>query len=167
MIKELPANVTVGKFIFTRDGSQIQTTLGSCVSVVLYFAKPTELAASMSHYLLDRKPDEIAPEDSDALRYGDILIMKQLKKMLLYGPKSNLRAMIFGGSMPHGNYHSKLIANIGSNNIQVAEEILEREEISVVGQDTGGQEARHVTFDPKQKKAKEQLLPEELTRTLP
>ena len=166
MIHNPALNVTVGKFILTTDGAPIQTTLGSCVSVIFYFAGDI-LAASMSHYLLDRKPDEIDVRDPDAMRYGDILIRAQLKKMLEFGPQAGLRAMIFGGALPHNHHHSSLISSIGSNNIKVAHEILNKEMIPIVASDTGEKEARHVEFDPKLKKAKERLIVEEITRYFP
>ena len=104
-------HVTVGKLEISRDGTPLQTTLGSCVSVILYFVG-SELTASMSHYLLAKRPEEILPHTEDARRYGDSLLEEQLEAMRYCGPEIGLRAMIFGGSRSQTSYHSTLISEI-------------------------------------------------------
>jgi chemotaxis protein CheD len=79
-------------------------------------------------------------------RFGNIAIPKLIETMMAKGSSPKiLQAKIFGGaSMNIGGSEAMMI---GEKNILVAREILKEYRISIVAEDTGGQNGRKIQFD--------------------
>lgn len=124
-------------YIFISEAPyMIHTVLGSCVSVCLW--DEARKYGGMNHYIYS-KPFE----NEKNCKFGSISIRYMLT--LMYGngsQKKDLRAHIVGGG-----YNKHMNASVGDANIEVAEEILGKEGISIVTRDTGGQTGRKVIFN--------------------
>ncbi|HYR27856.1 MAG TPA: chemotaxis protein CheD, partial [Thermoanaerobaculia bacterium] len=80
----------------------------------------------------------------DAARFGTTAVRDLIEQLRRRGAV-RLTAKIFGGS----SMHSALAAagrDLGTQNVHIAEEILEAERIPVVAADTGGQAGRKLLF---------------------
>lgn len=120
----------------------VRTVLGSCVSVCLW--DPVLQAGGINHYMLALWNGEGLPSP----RYGNIAIPKLIENMLKLGCKRhNLQAKIFGGAAVIGNTSGVL--NIGTRNINLAEEMLNNEKIPIIGRDVDGNSGRKILFNTK------------------
>ncbi len=120
----------------------VRTVLGSCVSVCLW--DPVLQVGGINHYMLALWNGEGLPSP----RYGNIAIPKLIEKMLKLGCKRhNMQAKIFGGAAVIGNTSGVL--NIGTRNIELAEDILKDEKIPIVGRDVDGNSGRKILFNTK------------------
>ncbi len=118
----------------------VRTVLGSCVSVCLW--DPVLQAGGINHYMLALWNGEGLPSP----RYGNIAIPKLIENMLKLGCKrQNLQAKIFGGAAVIGN--STGVLNIGTRNIELADDILKDEKIPIIGRDVDGNSGRKILFN--------------------
>lgn len=109
--------------------AEITTTLGSCVSVVIYDTITKK--SGMNHYMLP-----YVCKNDISFKYGDVSISYLIKNMKsLCGKLHSFEAKIFGGSCVLDSYIGK---DICLNNIKVAEEYLEKHNIPIVSKYTGG-----------------------------
>jgi chemotaxis protein CheD len=120
---------------------EITTILGSCVSVCIW---DRELRiGGMNHYLLPLWNGE----GLESPRYGNIAIARLIKKLQSFGcSKTDMVAKIFGGAsvIPNGGVG---LMNIGERNIELAKDILKKENIRIAGSDVGGELGRKIIFD--------------------
>ncbi len=116
----------------------VDTILGSCIAVAL--VDPVLKFGSINHFMLPRWNGEGIPSN----KYGNIAIPYLIAKMLALGScKTDLRAKVFGGSetgMPNGIFH------IGERNIELAMELLKKEQIPVISHNVGGTNGRKIVF---------------------
>jgi chemotaxis protein CheD len=130
-----------GMIFVSSKECMITTVLGSCISICLW--DPSSGTGGMNHYMLPLWNGEGLP----SARYGNIAIPKLIEKMIDYGcEKGNLRAKVFGGgellSIPQKGEMS-----IGTQNIILAEDILNREGIQMISKDFGGTYGRRIQFN--------------------
>ncbi len=131
-----------GGLYVSNDECVVRTVLGSCISVCLW--DPVLQAGGINHYMLALWNGEGLPSP----RYGNIAIPKLIEKMLKLGCKRhNMQAKIFGGAAVIGNTSGVL--NIGTRNIQLAEDILKDEKIPIIGRDVDGNSGRKILFNTK------------------
>jgi len=79
-------------------------------------------------------------------KYGNIAIAKLIEKMLDLGSdRRNLRAKVFGGGIVLNVTNPFM--NIGERNVQLAEDTLRSENISVLSADTGGNVGRKLIYN--------------------
>jgi len=130
----------VGSIFAPPDRHLVTTVLGSCVSVCLWDA--VHRRGGINHFMLPLwNGDGLASP-----KYGNIAIAKLIAKLGELGSaKRDLRAKIFGGGVVL-NMTSPFM-NIGERNIQLAEDILKAEQISIISADTGGRLGRKLIFD--------------------
>ncbi|PKA15985.1 chemotaxis protein CheD [Leptospira haakeii] len=130
--------VNVGECLFSQTPVAMKTLLGSCVSVCLF--DPFNRFGGMNHILL---PGKAGMDDS--ARFGinamELLINEFVKKGI---PRSRLQAKIIGGGKVLG-LGSKGVP-IGERNVEFVKDFLRSEEISVSGEETGGQYYRNLRF---------------------
>lgn len=124
--------------LFVSDQRHIITTiLGSCVGICLYDTRLR--VGGMNHYML-------ALWNGNGLaspRFGNIANEKLLQQVLHLGSaKSDLVAKVFGGANQTTSYN-----NIGSRNVEIAFEMLDRMNIPVVGKSVEGEVGRKIVFD--------------------
>ena len=127
--------------IFVHEDEYIITTiLGSCVSVCLWDAL-TKIGG-INHYMLPFWNGQGLASP----KYGSIAIPKMIEKMLELGSsKRRLQAKIFGGGEVLKVTSAAM--NIGDRNIFLAQDILEKSGIPIVGSDVGGKTGRKIVYD--------------------
>ncbi len=120
---------------------QIDTLLGSCVSVCLYNNKNG--SGAMNHYLLARQYDNSA---GDVGKFGSLAIPHILRTLMSIDPDpSHYTAQIFGGGAVVDILKGK--TDIGEKNIEIAKEILAKNNIRITKSNVGGDKGRRICFD--------------------
>jgi len=124
----------------SKEPHTIITILGSCVAICIWDKQL--MFGGANHYMLPLwNGNGLATP-----KYGNIAIGMLLEKMLRSGSdKKNLVTKIFGGAkmlQDHSN-----IFNIGERNVQVANDICKKEEISIISASTGGVKGRKIYFN--------------------
>jgi chemotaxis protein CheD len=132
-----PAELSV---VDSESPRTIMTILGSCVSVCLWDRRGR--AGGMNHYLLPRRGTggELSP------RYGDVAIPTLVRRLVALGAAhEDLRAKIFGGAdvATAGDPSGK---SLGTQNVEVAIELLEAEGVQILSEDVGGRRGRKLAF---------------------
>lgn len=144
--------VSISDYKFSVNGEILKTTLGSCVSVVLY-SKHNTPVSSMSHFLLPFPP--MAKDEVNYQRYGSMLIPIQIKKMEELGvSKKDMIAKVTGGAAMFPIKDQSTLGDIGEENSQMAFKVLKENNINLMAHDTGGTLGRSIEFHPKSKKLK-------------
>jgi chemotaxis protein CheD len=121
-----------------RKATEVQTVLGSCVSVclfdhVLHFG-------GINHFMLPLWNGEGLASP----KFGNVAIEKLVERMIaLGGDKRNFVAKVFGGAEQNEDMS---MYNIGKRNIQAAEESLSKLHIPVVASSVGGKVGKKILF---------------------
>jgi chemotaxis protein CheD len=120
--------------------AEVTTILGSCVAVCLWDRYLG--IGGINHYMLPTwNGMELASP-----KYGNIAIERLTEKMLQLGcKKNNLVAKVFGGGEVITVSASSM--HIGERNIMVAEEMLQEQNIPIIGRSTGGKNGRKIIFN--------------------
>lgn len=125
-----------GYIFVSEQPHYIHTVLGSCISVCLW--DNVKKYGGMNHFIYARP---FGSENNT--KFGTVSTRHLLNLMFENGSLAyNLRAHIIGGG-----YSVFAGPSIGEENISVAKEILGRNGIQVVTNDTGGQTGRKVVFN--------------------
>lgn len=115
----------------------ITTILGSCVGICLFNQRLN--FGGMNHYML-------ALWNGNGLaspRFGNIANEKLVEELLRLGSaRMHLVAKVFGGANQTNGYN-----DVGSRNVAVAFEFLERLQIPVLAHHVGGEVGRKIVFD--------------------
>ncbi len=115
--------------------------LGSCVAVSLY--DRANKFGGLLHFLLPENPSN----DSNYFKYGDSGIKEMIKYFRNNGSKlENIEAKIVGGSIMFTQLLKSTENAVGPRNVKIAKEILEKHNIRIVSEDTGGDYGRSVEF---------------------
>ncbi|MEO0294072.1 MAG: chemotaxis protein CheD [candidate division WOR-3 bacterium] len=115
--------------------------LGSCVAVALYDVKKN--LGGMIHFILPENPGDKKKE-----KYADSGIPLLLNKLIeAKGEKENIVAKMVGGAVMFPKFIEDAENSIGKRNVRKAREILENLGIKIVGEDTGGDYGRSVSFE--------------------
>lgn len=140
MTPPLKTFIYPGKLSASRIPYHFSTILGSCIAVCLWDTE--KKIGGMNHYMLPFWNGE----GLSSPKYGNIAIEKLIRKMLLLGcNKKDLKAKIFGGASVINS--SQGLYNIGERNIQIAEEILQKEQIKIIAKSVGGNNGRRILMD--------------------
>jgi len=133
-LPEADKKVRMGGYSTGKDDEVVAALgLGSCVAVCLYCEEKS--VAGVAHVMLPRK------ESRKSEKRADILIDKLIGEINSRGVETQkISSKIFGGASMFGN--RKL--NVGQENIESVEEILEDYNIPIVSRDTGGEKGRSV-----------------------
>ena len=116
------------KFILSRElflsklPYKISTVLGFCVSVVLFNRK--HCFVGMNLYIFNRINHFRELSNNNFTEFATEILIKKMKTLDPY--LSNCEAMLFGGGRLTKNPNT-----IGDNNIKLAEQILEKHQISI------------------------------------
>ncbi len=133
--------------VISNKPAKITTILGSCVSVCIYDTKLKY--GGMNHYLLP------VCNSTYAAKCGNKAITTLIKKMIAHGSqKNNLIAKIVGGS----SMNKIDQFGIGSKNIRIAQKVLQKEKITILESNTGGNFGRKLVFDTYEGKIKVDVL---------
>ncbi|HET6419952.1 MAG TPA: chemotaxis protein CheD [Geobacteraceae bacterium] len=131
-----------GESYFAERPTVVATVLGSCVSVTMFSAE--RHCGAICHAVL---PEENAP--GEACRYVDASIMDMLRFFDRRRIKrSQIEVKLFGGSniLPASDVSRGRGASVGSQNIETALRIIEREQLRLVASDVGGDQGRKILF---------------------
>ena len=127
-----------GDIFVSKEPHVIDTILGSCIAVAIW--DPVLKFGSINHFMLPNWDGKGSP----SFKYGDIAISELIKRMLVMGSlRKNLKAKVFGGSSTGAG---EGIFHIGRRNTNLAIEILNKEEIPIIGHSVGGIRGRKVVF---------------------
>lgn len=149
--QEVPEHVYLkpGEIYFSDGPAVITTLLGSCVSVTMYSRRVG--AGAICHGLLPtckgRKPCECDNFCCEGMRYVDCSIMRMLGWFEQNGvERKEIEVKVFGGSdMLRGN-ESSTKATVGQQNISIAFQVIEKENLVVSASDVGGLRGRKIYF---------------------
>ena len=140
MAKPLKNFIYPGKLSASKIPYHYATILGSCVAICLW--DPVKHIGGMNHYMLPYWNGEGLASP----KYGNIAIEKLIRKLLYLGSKKkDIKAKIFGGASVIASTHD--LYNIGERNIQIAEEMLEAENIKIIAKSVGGHLGRKILMD--------------------
>lgn len=129
-----------GNLFVPEETHLVTTVLGSCVSVCLWDS--VQHIGGINHYMLPFWNGEGLASP----KYGNIAITKLIERLQDLGSlKRNLRAKVFGGGIVLNVTNPFM--NIGERNIQLADDLLRSEGISVMSADTGGYVGRKIIFN--------------------
>ena len=122
------------------EPTQVITILGSCIAVCLW--DPVLKIGGINHYMLPLWNGHGLASP----RYGNIAIDKLITKMISLGSnKNNLKAKVFGGGEVLKTETSGF--NIGTRNIELAENLLREKNIPIISSSTGGKFGRKILFN--------------------
>lgn len=130
-----------GQIFTSAEPALVSTILGSCVAVCLW--DPVVAVAGINHFLLPANPMR---GGSDA-RYGNIAMQRLVDAVVERGasPRRLLAKIVGGACVIDGFSGSR--RSIGEQNVMVAREFLQRNDIAVGGDQTGGRQGRKLLFD--------------------
>lgn len=131
---EADKKVRMGGYSTGKDDQVVAALgLGSCVAVCLYCEE--ESVAGVAHVMLPER------ESRKSKKRADILIDKLIGEMNARGVETHkISSKIFGGASMFGNHQ----LNVGEENVESVEQILENYSIPIVSRDTGGEKGRSV-----------------------
>jgi chemotaxis protein CheD len=130
-----------GQLLACWEPARITTILGSCVAVCLW--DPELGVGGMNHFLLPRGS---ATTTSAACRFGGLAVPRLIDSVLAFGGRpEDLRAKVFGGACVLEAFRGGR-RHLGTENIEVAFEVLRKQGIPVVADDVGGDRGRKVVF---------------------
>jgi chemotaxis protein CheD len=127
-----------GEIYCSSEPTVVSTILGSCVAVCLWDRQRS--IGGINHFLLARCGTATATP-----RYGDVAVARLLQALERLGSQGgDLRAKVFGGAavLPFGSHAD----TVGTQNVNVALEVLHRYGIPVLARRTGGQRGLFIRF---------------------
>jgi len=133
-----------GEFHATKKPCEINTVLGSCVSICLHNSGSG--LAAMNHYVF---PESSNPEETDKGRYGSTAIDLVIRSLLAVDPVvGHYTAQIYGGATPlRTEAATGVSSGIGERNVAIAEKLLAERGIKVTARKTGGPRGYRIHFD--------------------
>ncbi|MGE7664991.1 chemotaxis protein CheD [Ureibacillus composti] len=139
--------VGIAQMDIVKTPNTIRTSgLGSCVGVVLY--DETKNIAGLVHVML---PDSsLARKESiNAAKFADTGIEELIERLKREGAHPfRLKAKIAGGAQMFKFTSDKDSMRIGPRNVEAVKNMLKKNGISIVAEDTGGNSGRTIEFDP-------------------
>lgn len=124
---------------------RIKTVLGSCVS--LCFWHPRLRIGGMTHFMLPERTSGAAGKDG---RYAEESLEILVAQMHRHGTRpAEYIAKCFGGaSVLTGIVDTKRAGiDVGLRNVEAAKALIQRQNLSLVSSDLGGQVYRRIIFD--------------------
>ena len=143
------SNIVVGiSDLNIGKGSDVLVTyaLGSCVGICIY--DPMTKVGGLSHIMLPsstlNNPGVVNP-----MRFADTAIVLLLRKLEAAGAmRARMKAKIAGGAQMFSAIGNSSLANIGARNVEAVKQVLARERIPIIAEDTGKNYGRTVHFSP-------------------
>lgn len=143
-----------------RPDVMMVTTLGSCVAACIW--DPVVAVGGMNHFLLPQVPETDHPTADDAARYGSVAMERLINAVLARGgQRARLQVKVFGGARVIDSSF-----DIGGQNGRFVLDYVQREGLTLTGQDLGGGSARRIHWFPHTGRALRKLLrPEAMAQT--
>jgi chemotaxis protein CheD len=131
--------VTQGGFATSANPDEMLTTvLGSCICTCLH--DPVARLGGLNHFLLGEQPGSERGSSSYGAYCMEVLINDLLKRG---ARRERLQAKIAGGARM-----LSVATDIGQRNTTFARQFLANEGIALIGENTGGDQARRIRFWP-------------------
>ena len=128
-----------GQIFVSAERSAVTTILGSCVAVCLY--DPYIKVGGVNHFLLPFDSGE-----GQAERFGNRAVDLLIDRLLALGSgRERLRVKLFGGACVLDAFRDRQ-NHLGTQNVQVAREMLTAAEIPIVSADVEGRRGRKLIF---------------------
>lgn len=122
----------------------ITAGLGSCIGICLL--DKTGQIGGMAHIMLPSSQN--ARSSQNRAKFADTAIEDLIEEMVKMGAsKKRITAKIAGGAQMF-NIGNSDIMKIGERNTRAVVEILKKNNIQILAQDTGGNYGRTIVFDP-------------------
>lgn len=140
LIKVGMADYKVGR----SPSTLISYGLGSCIGISLY--DPQRKIGGLLHIML---PDSTQARSSDnPAKFADTGIPLMINDVIALGAsRSRLVAKIAGGAQMFAFSNATDIMRVGTRNAETCKQILKRNGIRVIAEDTGGNYGRTVSID--------------------
>jgi chemotaxis protein CheD len=137
-------HVKIGELKVIADEGVLYTIgLGSCVAVALY--DPGKKIGGLAHVMLPAPTPRGHPSPG---RFAPIAVPALIEEMIQLGArKRGMFARISGGAAMFKDVLPMEGVRLGERNIAAVKEALERAQIPLRGEDTGGSHGRSVFFD--------------------
>ncbi len=130
-----------GDLYASPEAVHLSIIVGSCVAVCIF--NPRLSIGGAAHYLLPTLEGPGKPSP----RYGDVAIAQLLHGLEQAGSKKkDLEAQVYGGACVLHVFRGGSCELIGDKNVHLAREVLFREKIRIVRQETGGEKGRKITM---------------------
>ncbi|MGL4571192.1 MAG: chemotaxis protein CheD [Clostridium sp.] len=139
--------VGISEIYVGRDFETIITIgLGSCVGVIVYDDKNS--VSGLAHVMLS--DSTLFKNTSNPAKFVDsaipLLITEIIKKG---GLRANLKCKLVGGASMFNFSDSSIISDVGKRNVLMAKEVLKKENIEIIAEDTLGKKGRTIYLDSK------------------
>lgn len=129
--------------IARQEGVLITYALGSCIGISFY--DPMIKLGALLHIML---PERNNINDKNTFKYADSGIAETLKKLYAFGAvRGRLVCKIAGGAKMFEMKGPGGLGNIGERNAKKVKEILMREGLRIVSEDTGANYARTMLLE--------------------
>ena len=140
LIKVGMADYKVGR----SPSTLISYGLGSCIGVSLY--DPIKKVGGLLHIML---PDSTQARSSDnPAKFADTGIPLMINDVVALGAtKARLVAKLAGGAQMFAFSNASDIMKVGNRNAETCKQILRRNGIKIIAEDTGGNYGRTVSID--------------------
>jgi chemotaxis protein CheD len=129
-----------GQLVTSAEPAQITTILGSCVAICVW--DPVARVGGMNHFMLpyDGGPNVAGP------RYAKFATATLLVDVALAGATaSRLQAKLFGGACVMEAFRAAS-RDLGTQNVEVARQMLAAAHVAIVAEDVGGKHGRKLVF---------------------
>jgi len=135
-----------GELYFGAGDVRVETLLGPCVAIVLWF--PEVAKGGMCHFQLPGRRQVVEhARDLDG-RYGCEAWVWLKQQMRAHGLRlAQAEVRLFGGARSLSKPESRLRSDIGEQNIVFVEQLMREEGVRVTGRDLGGEGCRFVRFE--------------------
>ncbi|MBF0385275.1 MAG: chemotaxis protein CheD [Candidatus Omnitrophica bacterium] len=134
--------VGIGDLKAGKSPDEIVTTLGSCIGIILYSAKPK--VGGLLHIMMGYSSQSSKDGNFKKTKYADTGIAELLSVLKQeYGANpGDLAAKVFGGA----NVLQGITADIGAVNYSAARQVLESYKIPIVVTKVGGHKGYRISF---------------------
>jgi chemotaxis protein CheD len=137
-------SVGIGDLGVAKSPTILETvSLGSCVGIVLY--DPISKVGGLAHIML---PDsKLSKHQTSPSKFADTAIVLMIQEMQKLGAQKNrLHAKIAGGACMFALLNLDPLVTIGERNIKAVKEILWKEKIPLLAEETGKNFGRTIHF---------------------
>ncbi len=130
----------MGEMSVAVDGRELRTLLGSCIGLALYDRR--RRVGGLAHIVLPQARERMTERPG---KFADTAIPELVRRMEeLAGGPLRLTAKMAGGA---NMFSTTVTSNIGLQNMEASERLLDALRIPLIAKHCGGQQGRRMTLD--------------------